>query len=512
MPPAVVCCPGSGGLDVMRRAVLATVLLLAALPAAAQTTFATITGTVTDPTGAAVPGAQISAVHAGSGYKYSAQSNAAGNFTLAQLREGDYTLRVQAAGFKEFAVQNITLVSLDVRRIDAQLEVGAVETVVEVSAGATLIETETARISDSKASEQLKTLPMNTRSLWNFIGLSPGVVQAGNDSSTRRFSGSRANQSDASIDGITLSNQYDGTQISPLVSQIESFEEIRVDMANNTAEFGGIGQVTIVTKSGANQPHGAVYDYYSTPWFRARNPFSPQRGTGIRHNPGASVGGPVFLPKIYDGRNRSFFYFSLESGRGSQQLSNDRPTVPAAPWRTGDFTRESSAIRDPFANNTPFPGKIIPSSRISPVSQKIQDRFYPLPNSGDPNVFHGQNFQIQRLRPYDPNTYITVRGDHRFTERHFVFGRYTWNRSYSRGFDSSLPAIGQRWQTRDTRAVQMSYTATIHSDLVNEFRWGFAYNDNPRNGPLLGLEVTKSLGITGLVPNLPDVNGLYRVS
>src|SRR5574340_367181 len=475
MPPAVVCCPGSGGLDVMRRAVLATVLLLAALPAAAQTTFATITGTVTDPTGAAVPGAQISAVHAGSGYKYSAQSNAAGNFTLAQLREGDYTLRVQAAGFKEFAVQNITLVSLDVRRIDAQLEVGAVDTRIEVTAGATLIETETARISDSKAAKQLSALPLNTRGLWNFVGLSPGVVQAGNDSSTRRFSGSRANQSDASIDGITLSNQYDGTQISPLVSQIESFEEIRVDMANNTAEFGGIGQVTIVTKSGANQPHGAVYDYYSTPWFRARNPFSPQRGTGIRHNPGASVGGPVFLPKIYDGRNRSFFYFSLESGRGSQQLSNDRPTVPAAPWRTGDFTRESSAIRDP-------------------------------------NAFHGQNFQIQRLRPYDPNTYITVRGDHRFTERHFVFGRYTWNRSYSRGFDSSLPAIGQRWQTRDTRAVQMSYTATIHSDLVNEFRWGFAYNDNPRNGPLLGLEVTKSLGITGLVPNLPDVNGLYRVS
>ena len=100
---------------------------------------------------------------------------------------------------------------------------------------------------------------MNTRSLWNFIGLSPGVVQAGEGSSTRRFAGSRANQSDASIDGITLSNQYDGTQISPLVSQIESFEEVRVDMANNTSEFGGIGQVTIVSKGGSNQLRGSLF-------------------------------------------------------------------------------------------------------------------------------------------------------------------------------------------------------------------------------------------------------------
>jgi hypothetical protein len=494
-----------------RALTIAICVAAACVPAAAQTTFASITGTITDSTGAVVPGASVVAVHTESNYRYTGQSNAAGAYTLGQLREGVYTLTVQSQGFKQFVASDLRLISMDVRRLDVQLEVGAVDTRIEVTAGATLIETETARISDSKSAQQLNVLPLNTRSLWNFVGLTPGVVQAGNDSSTRRFAGSRANQSDASIDGITLSNQYDGTQISPLVSQIESFQEFRVDVANNTAEYGGIGQVTIVSKGGTNQFHGSAFDYYSTPWFRARNPFAAQRGTGIRHNPGASAGGPIVIPKLYDGRNRSFFFYSFETTRGSQILSNLNSTVPISPWRTGDFSRENITLRDPFANNAPFAGNVIPTWRLNPVSLKIQDRFYPLPNQGG-DTFSAQNHRVQLSRQFDPNTYWTTRLDHRFTDRHTVFGRYTWNRSHSRDFDSALPTIGQRWQTRDTRAMQMSYTATLRSNLINEFRWGFAWNDNPRHGPILGQELVKDLGLTGLSPGLPDVNGLFQVS
>jgi hypothetical protein len=487
-------------------------ILFAVMPAGAQTTFASITGTITDPTGAAIPNAAISAVHVQSNYRYSAVSNSAGNYTLPNLREGVYTVRVQVPGFKEYVASDVQLVSLDVRRLDIRLEVGAVDTRIEVTAGATLIETETARISDSKSNMQLTELPLNTRSLWNFVGLSPGVVQAGNDSATRRFAGSRANQSDASIDGITLSNQYDGTQISPLVSQIESFEEIRVDLANNTAEFGGIGQVTIVSKGGSNQLRGSLFDYYSTPWFRARNTFAAQRGTGVRHNPGASIGGPIYLPKIYDGRNKSFFFFSFETTRGSQILSTRNSTVPIPAWRAGDFSRENVVLRDPFNNNMPFAGNRIPESRINAVSRRIQERFYPLPNVADPDTFRSQNLRLQLPRAFDPNTYWTTRLDHRFTERHFIFGRYTWNRSHSRDYDNNLPTIGQRWQTRDTRAIQMSYTFTIKTNLINEFRWGYAWNDNPRHGPLMGQEIVRELGLTGLSPNLPDVNGVPQIS
>jgi hypothetical protein len=488
-------------------------LLAAAVTARAQTTFASITGTVMDSSGAVIPGAAVTAVHVDSNYRYTAQSNAAGTYTLAQLREGAYTLTVQAQGFKQYVATDLRLVSMDVRRIDVQLEVGAVDTRVEVTAGATLIETETARISDSKSTQQLTVLPLNTRSLWNFVGLTPGVVQAGNDSSTRRFSGSRANQSDASIDGITLSNAYDGTQISPLVSQIEAFQEFRVDTANNTAEYGGIGQVTIVSKGGTNQVHGSAFDYYSTPWFRARNPFAAQRGTGIRHNPGASVGGPIYVPKLYDGRNRSFFFYSFETTRGSQTLSTLNSTVPIPAWRAGDFSRESVTIRDPFANNASFPGNRIPTARLNAVALRIQERFYPVPNQPNPDAFGSQNLRLQLLRAFDPNTYWTTRLDHRFTEKHTIFGRYTWNRGHSRDFDNNLPTIGQRWQTRDTRAIQLSYTAMIRMNVVNEFRWGFAWNDNPRHGPLLGNEIVRELGLTGLSPGIQDdINGVPQVS
>jgi hypothetical protein len=135
-----------------------------------QTTFATITGIVTDPNGTAVPGAEVVATHVRSNYQYRAKSNYSGNYTLAQLLEGAYILSVQAAGFKAAEARNIELVAQDLRRIDVTLQIGAIETKVEVSAGATLIETETARISDSRSTRELNTLPLNTRGLWNYLG------------------------------------------------------------------------------------------------------------------------------------------------------------------------------------------------------------------------------------------------------------------------------------------------------------------------------------------------------
>jgi hypothetical protein len=478
----------------------------------AQTTFAGITGTVTDPNGAVIPSAAIEATHLQTNYQYSTQSNEVGVYSLSQLREGEYTLRAKAAGFQEFVAQNIQLVARDLRRIDIQLRVGSVETVVEVTAGATLIETETARIGNTKGASTLNSLPLNTRSLYDFLGITPGVIGAGGGQATRRFAGSRVNQSEQSIDGITVSNGFDGTQISPLVSYIGSYQEVRVDLANNTADIGAVGQVTVISKSGSNELHGLAVDYYSTPWFRARNPFALARGTGVSHNFGGQVGGPVVLPRLYNGRNRSFFFFSLETNRGSNVQSNLNPTVPLASWRRGDFSAlaPGTVVRDPNGN-TPFPNNTIPASRLNPVSQKIQDRFYPLPNFGDTSVLSAQNYRELKIRPFDPNTYYTIRGDHRFSQNSFIFGRWTWNRSHSRDYEGNLPSIGQRWQTRDTRAFNISYSHTVTPSLLVESRAGWTFNDNPRNGPILGLPLVQELGLVGLAPNLPDINGLFRV-
>jgi hypothetical protein len=475
-----------------------------------QTTFATITGTVTDSTGAVVPNVQVTATNVETNIKTESKSNDSGVFTIPQLKEGRYNVRAVAAGFKDFVVQNVTLVARDVRRVDVPLEVGSVGTSVEVAAGATLIETETARISDTKTAMELKNLPLNTRGMWAFLALAPTVLQSGGGSSTIRFAGSKSNQSRWTIDGITMSDGVDETQIGPLANYIESFQEVKIDMANNTAEFSTIGQVTIVSKSGTNQLHGNVFDYYSTPWFRARNPFALVRGAGVNHTPGGSIGGPVWLPKIYDGRNRTFFYFSFETSRGSTVTQSLNPTVPLATWRNGDFSG-LAAIYDP-TNNQPFTGNQVPVTRINATSKLIQDRFWPLPNFGNTAVFGSQNFRQDLTRPYDPSTYWVPRIDHKISNRDSIFGRFTYQRLYNLSYEGNLPTIGRRYQQRDNRGATISETHTLSPSLINEFRWGFALNNNPVIGPLNGPQFVKDFGLVGLAPNLPDFSGILNLS
>jgi len=495
------------------RALVWAVLALAltAGPACPQTIFATITGTVTDATGAVVPNVTITATNVATNIKAATRSNESGNYAIAQLKEGTYTLRAEAAGFKEFVAQDIVLVARDVRRVDVTLEVGTVETAVEVSAGATLIETETARIANTKNSMLLNTLPLNTRGLWAYLALTPGLQQQPN-SSVIRFGGSRVNQENWSIDGISFADGVDNTQTGPLANYIESFQEIKIDLSNNSAEFGSIGQVTIVSKSGTNDLHGTIFDYYSTPWFRARDYFAVARPTGIFHAPGGAAGGPVYLPRIYDGRNRTFFYYSFETSRGSRRTQNLTPTVPLAAWRDGDFSGLSTVIRNPFTGE-PFSGNRIPANMINAVSKKIQDRFYPLPNFGDTSVFATRNYREAKTRSYDPSTYWTARGDHRVGDSGYVFGRFTWHRLYNRPYEGNLPTIGQRDQVRSNRAATASYTRTFNPRMVNEIRWGFHFNNNPIRLPINGPQLTRDLGIVGLAPGIPeDFTGVLRIN
>lgn len=490
---------------------LGLVCVLAAGPAAAQTTFASIMGVVTDPSGAAVVGVTITATHIESNYRYTVQSNETGNYTFAQLREGAYTLEAKAAGFRDFLARNILLGARDLRRMDIRLAVGGVETKVEVSGGATLIETETARISDTKTADMLKSLPLNTRALTDFLALTAGVLQESSTGAQRRYAGSRINQSDASIDGITISEQYSaGNQITALMGYIESFEEVRVDMANNTAEFATLGNVSIISKSGTNQLHGSLFDYYSTPAFRARNPFASQRPTGIQHAPGGSVGGPVWLPHVYDGRNRTLFFFSLETSRGNSSQDLLTPTVPLPAWRDGDFSGQATPVRDPLSN-TAFPGNKIPAARISPVSKKLQEMAYPLPNFGSTTVLQSQNYRELKIRPYDPTTYYTTRIDHRFSEKSFLMARWTWSRSWTRSWEA-LPTLGQSWSRGDRRALTVSFTRTLRPNLLNEFRSGFVYSNLPRHPATNGKQIVEELGLQGLAPDLPDMPGMFRVS
>ncbi len=275
------------------------ILLACALATAAhaQSTYATITGAVTDPNGALVPNASIEAVNKGTNYRYTANSNEAGQYTVANLLPGTYTLRATAAGFERFEAADIELSGRDQRRVDIHFALGQVSTKVEVSAGATVIETETARVSDVKDRATLNQLPLSLRRSWDFITLSPGVSKP-QGSFYYRFNGSRNKQGDASFDGISIASTFGGPVTGVLTDRTEGYSEIRLDSAGNSAEYAGIGQLSVVTRSGNNKFHGSVFEYYTSPGLQARNPFSVSGTASVEHVPGGSIGGPVIIPKI----------------------------------------------------------------------------------------------------------------------------------------------------------------------------------------------------------------------
>ena len=492
-----------------RRALLFALLLFASPgTAGAQTTFAAITGTVTDSTGAVVGGAAVTATNVETGVSTKAATNSEGVYTVPQLHEGPYMLSIVAEGFREFIATDIRLVTRDVRRIDAQLSVGGLDQSVQVSGGNTPVELETPRISDVRTAEQLRTLPLNDPGIWSYLAISPMLAIRGG---TYSFAGSKFNQSQFSIDGTSMSDGIGETPIGPLANYTESFQEMKIDLANNSAEFPSLGQVTIASKSGTNRFKGVVFDYYQSPMFRARNPFTGTRGSGVLHFPGLAVGGPLVLPKVYDGRNRTFWFLSGETVDGSAQTATLNPTVPIEPWRSGDFSALGLAIRNPLTGETYADGRI-PAARLNPVSLRIQERFYPLPNTGSTSVLQANNYRetidTERSKPY----YATGRIDHNFSDADRIFARFTMHQSTNPVWEGNLPAFGMRRQLRQNKAITFSWTRLMGSSLVNEFRAGHNYNNNPLAGPLSGLEVVQSLGLVGLAPNLPDVGGVFKTS
>jgi len=492
----------------MRTLLRVCVLLALASPAGAQTTFATITGTVTDPSGGVVSGAAVTATNVETGVTTRTTTNDEGVYTVPQLREGPYLLSVVATGFREHITTDILLVTRDIRRIDAKLEVGGLETAVQVTGGSAPIELETARISDLRTAEQLRTLPLNDPGIWAYLAITPMLAVRGG---TYSFAGSKFNQSQFSIDGTSMSDGIGETPIGPLANYTESFKEMKIDLANNSAEFPSLGQVTIVSKSGTNSFKGVLFDYYQSPIFRARNPFSGARGSGVLHFPGLAMGGPLAIPKVYKGQNRTFWFLSGETVDGSSQTATLNPTVPIEPWRRGDFSALGLAIRNPLTGETYSDGRI-PAARLNPVSLRIQERFYPLPNTGDTTVLRANNFRTtidtERSKPY----YATGRVDHNFSTNDRVFARFTMHQATNPVWEGNLPAFGMRRQLRQNKAVTFSWTRLMGATLVNELRAGHNYNNNPLAGPLSGLDVTQSLGLVGLAPDLPDVGGVFRVS
>ena len=392
--------------------------------------------------------------------------------------------------------------------MNAVLQTGAFEAAVKVTAGSAPIELETARVSDVRTADQLRTLPLNDPGIYSTLAITPMMSFRGG---TYTFAGSKLNQSQFAIDGTSMSDGVNETPIGPLANYIESFKEVKIDIANNSAESASLGQVTIVSKSGTNRFAGAVFDYYQSPILRVKNPFSMRRSSGVIHFPGLALGGPAVIPRLYDGRGRTFWFVSGETVNGSSASTDLNPTVPLEAWRRGDFSALGIPIRNPLTGEVYADGRI-PQSALNQVSLRLQDRFYPLPNTGSTTALTANNYRetvdTERSKPY----YATARVDHNLGDKDRIFARFTFHQATNPVWEGNLPAIGMREQLRQNKALTFWYTRILGPSLINELRYGHAYNNNPISGPIRGLEVVDSLGLRGLAPGLPDIGGILKVT
>ena len=399
----------------MRQLLVVLCVLMMAAGALAQSDRGTITGTVADQTNAVIPGASVVATNADTSARFETISTETGNYTLAQLPAGVYQITAELPGFKRYVRQGINVLVAQTLRIDVALEVGAATDEVTITADAPLLRTESSDVSHSVPSSRLDELPIlgiggtlsgsaGIRNPYAMVQLVPGSTWTPN--SLVRLNGTPANTQSFRVEGQDASNS--GTPGVPAQSQpsVDAIQEVAIQTSNYAAEFGqvGGGVFNVTMKSGTNQLHGTVYDYFVNEAFNSGNPFTNNpavnpRPRARRNDYGFTVGGPLRLPR-YDGRNKTFFFVSFEQFREKTNVNNQYQTIPTAAYRNGDFrtairTRRigvdplgremfEGMIYDPATTRTapdgrvfrdPFPNNIIPSNRFDPVSVKIQALF-----------------------------------------------------------------------------------------------------------------------------------------
>lgn len=498
------------------RITLALVALLAAC-AFAQSFLSSIAGTVTDPTGAVVPGAKVSLAELATGIHRTAVSAADGRYLFADLRPGTYQVKISAAGFKEVRSSDILLTAQQNSRFDATLQVGESSQTIDVAATTPTLNTENAEIGDLRPRQDLVNMPLNRRSTIEFFFMTSSSYANDGDYSVGGLRGSYTNMT---VDGISSNTTLWGGDSGPLVEEaFEAISDMKTLESNNSAEFPGVATVLISTRAGENQPHGSLY-LTEHNWITDANSYFGGKGYGPeRHEFGGSFGGPVFLPKIYNGHNRTFFYFTWEhttfpAGSGNQSIFN--ANVPTLAMKKGDFSQllPDTVIMDP-TNGKPFSGNIIPSNRISAVSQGLQGFGFLDPNFGPSDNYVG-NWQGHAGQPEHLNRWV-IRGDHHIGQNDTLSGRASiFNDDMPLTYDSdwrngNLPLF-HRTQIRNSRQAYLSETHIFTPRLLNEFRVGFARDYSNLAGVHNGAQIAQQVGLLGIDPNGPNLMGVPHVT
>lgn len=518
---------------------IALILVLYVPPAPAQEVSASITGMVTDPSGAAIPGTSVTLVDMDRGTQYPTKTNDAGIYFYPRVPAGRYELKLEAQGFKTTTRPDIVLEVNQRARVNVTIEIGAVTESVEVSGQAPLLQTDTTMMGSTITSTNLSNAPIRSRNYIQLTLLAPGVTTTNpagflNDQRTTGggrpyVNGNRKEANNFLLDGID--NNQISDNLTSYQPNLDAISEVNMITNNASAEFGNFqgGIINVTMKSGTNQYHGSLFEFFrndklnanawSRNWTLGPNGKSLPRGA-VRYNAfGGTFGGPVLIPKVFHGKDKLFFFVDYMGIRRPTPPTIGTPTVWPAEFRRGDFSRllnlrqETGAapvqLYNPFsldANGArqPFPNNMIPLSLQSPVARNLfaDQTLYPLPINGNLR----QNYVSSTSSNLSLNQ-GDVKVDAKPSQKDDLSIRYAHSVQETPGF-STFPLAFNTFNESPFRAGVVNWTRSITPTLVNEARIGVNRIVLQNGGSDKGYpDLNQKLGIQGV-----NSTGLLSIS
>ena len=494
-------------------------------PSAIGQTLGQLTGRITDATGAAVAGASVTLVNIATNASRSTVTTGDGDYTFASIPPGIYNVKVEHSGFRIAAANSVEVQVQQTVRQDLSLEVGQVNESVQVSASADLLQTENLAMGTVVENKMLTELPLGGRNYLSLVALSSNVdtLSPSSGQAGSRQGGDRASQSISAagqrimfdyftLDGVNNTDPDFNTYVT--LPSIDAIQEFKVQTGIYPAEFGHQAtQINVVTKSGGNSYHGALFDFIRNDKFDAV-PYAfgtvhPIKSPFKWNDYGFEIDGPVRIPKIFDGRNRLFF-MANDEWKTQRSHSQTNYTLPTAAMEAGNLSALSATIYDPAtggatgATKTPFPGNVIPTNRLDPVSLKFLNYYaaatLPTSNANYPFIVSAPNNRDA----------FTLRMDFVESSKSQWTGRYSWGDENQSS--NGLGGLGSKILTNYEQYLG-SNTRTLTPRLVNEARFGYTRIYNSTGTLSAGSNnVVGTLGIPGLNPGDPATWGIPAIS
>jgi hypothetical protein len=484
-----------------RTFVVAGLFALMAGPAGAQSTFATLTGTVLDSTGAVLPGVTITVTNTRTQGTRTALTDNVGNYLMPNLDAGEYRIVTMLAGFAE-QTRRVELLARQAVRVDLQLQIAGTREQVQVVGSSPVIETERATIDNSKSGDDINKLALNFRATTStspivVATLAPAVQQDSGGGIS--LAGNLPYMTSFSVDGVSIQRTRGGGPMRDLFPSVESIEEFKVTTAGNNAEYMQATDVTTTTKSGTNALHGSGFWFNQNSRFSSVDRFAPRDAEGKAIKPstnantsGGTAGGPIV-------RNRTFFFVTYEGLRRPDETTRSQ-IVPPDAFRQGDLSSVQRQLVNPFTG-APYPNNQVP---VSAAAAKVIDRLFPRQNQATGAALNRPNLIYNASRDFTVNG-VDGRIDHTLSSKQRLIGRFTIKNREEKRLATN-PTIGDQSNRNELRQVVVIANSILGASLLNEARGGVSRQlDTFKYG--FADEATgfmRDLGFTGL----PDLTGI----